>query len=43
MSKSMIDTLKKLREKVYVGVVSGSDFAKQKEQLGNGKAFIEWD
>jgi phosphomannomutase len=30
----MINILKELRKKIFVGVVGGSDFAKQKEQLG---------
>jgi len=32
----MMDTLKKLREKITVGIVGGSDLPKQEEQLGNG-------
>jgi len=32
----MLDTLKKLREKITVGIVGGSDLPKQKEQLGQG-------
>ena len=35
ISKQMKDRIKTLREKVVVGVVGGSDFTKQKEQLGD--------
>ena len=31
----MLDILAALRKKIVVGVVGGSDFVKQKEQLGN--------
>jgi phosphomannomutase len=30
----VLEALKKLRQKIYIGVVGGSDLAKQKEQLG---------
>jgi len=30
----MVQLLKKLREKVVIGFVGGSDLAKQKEQIG---------
>lgn len=37
----MLKLLQELRKKIYVGVVGGSDFAKQKEQLGpNGDVFF---
>lgn len=32
----MMDTLKKLRQKITVGIVGGSDLPKQEEQLGQG-------
>ena len=32
-----------LRKRVFIGVVGGSDFEKQKEQLGNnGAVFSRW-
>ena len=31
--------LKDLRQRVYIGVVGGSDFEKQKEQLGENGTF----
>lgn len=34
VSDEMLKTLKKLREKVVIGFVGGSDLAKQVEQLG---------
>lgn len=33
-TEPVMDMIKQLREKVYVGVVGGSDFVKQQEQLG---------
>ena len=35
-SKEMLEMLKKLREKIMIAVVGGSDLAKQKKQLGEG-------
>ena len=35
----MIDTLKKLRSKVKIGIVGGSDMSKQIEQLGKTGAW----
>jgi hypothetical protein len=36
----MIEELKKLRSKIKIGIVGGSDMAKQYEQLGKtGKTF----
>lgn len=35
----MIDLLAKLRQKVVIGFVGGSDLAKQKEQLGANGMF----
>jgi phosphomannomutase len=35
VTQDMLDTLKKLREKVTIGIVGGSDLAKQVEQLGD--------
>jgi len=35
ITQNMLDLLKRLKEKVSIGVVSGSDFVKQKEQLGD--------
>lgn len=32
----MLDFLKQLREKVFIGMVGGSDLKKQREQLGDG-------
>jgi phosphomannomutase len=38
----MVEALKRLRQKVVVGFVGGSDFAKQLEQLGaTGNTIIE--
>jgi phosphomannomutase len=34
-SPEMMETLKKLRTKITIGVVGGSDLEKQKEQLGS--------
>jgi len=36
VKKDMLDTLKKLRQKITVGIVGGSDLPKQEEQLGEG-------
>lgn len=38
----MIDTLKKLREKVYIAVVGGSDYIKQIEQLGDSLKLFDY-
>lgn len=35
ITKEMDDFLQKLRQKVKIGVVGGSDFEKVQEQLGN--------
>lgn len=41
ITKEMDDFLQKLRQKVKIGVVGGSDFEKVQEQLGNdGKLTI---
>jgi len=39
ITSDMIDTLKQLSTKMLIGVVGGSDFIKQKEQLGD---VVEW-
>lgn len=39
----MIETLRKLREKVVVGIVGGSDYEKIKEQLGGAKIEEDFD
>merc|ERR1711862_177167 len=36
MGPKMMDFMKKLSSKITVGIVGGSDLAKQEEQLGNG-------
>ena len=36
----MLDLLKSLRSKVKIGVVGGSDIAKQREQLGEHGTFV---
>lgn len=36
----MKEFLKSLREKVYIGVVGGSDFVKVAEQLGDKRKLI---
>jgi FMN phosphatase YigB (HAD superfamily) len=36
----MLAFLKALRSRVHIGMVGGSDLVKQKEQLGEGGAFI---
>jgi phosphomannomutase len=38
----MKELLKKLREKIYIGVVGGSDLVKQQEQLGED-ALLNFD
>lgn len=41
ITKEMDDFLQKLRQKVKIGVVGGSDFEKVQEQLGNdGELYI---
>uniref|UniRef100_A0A9L0R182 Phosphomannomutase n=1 Tax=Equus caballus TaxID=9796 RepID=A0A9L0R182_HORSE len=41
ITKEMDDFLQKLRQKIKIGVVGGSDFEKVQEQLGNdGKLYI---
>jgi hypothetical protein len=38
IEQPMADTLEKLKKKVLVGVVGGSDYVKIQEQLGGGKS-----
>lgn len=41
ITKEMDDFLQKLRQKVKIGVVGGSDFEKVQEQLGNdGELYV---
>jgi phosphomannomutase len=38
----MIDTLNKIKEKVYIGIVGGSDYKKQIEQLGENLKLFDF-
>eukprot|EP00929_Paragymnodinium_shiwhaense_P003234 TRINITY_DN103662_c0_g1_i1.p1 TRINITY_DN103662_c0_g1~~TRINITY_DN103662_c0_g1_i1.p1 ORF type:complete len:262 (+),score=78.83 TRINITY_DN103662_c0_g1_i1:86-871(+) len=42
VSPETVDYLKKLREKICVGVVGGSDLTKQKEQLGDSPNMFDY-
>merc|ERR1712232_77812 len=42
VSPETIDYMKKLREKICIGVVGGSDLAKQKEQLGDSPNMFDY-
>merc|ERR1711972_958942 len=42
VSPETVEYLKKLREKIVVGVVGGSDLAKQKEQLGDSPNMFDY-
>merc|ERR1712021_222873 len=41
-SPETIEYLSKLREKISIGVVGGSDLVKQKEQLGDSPNMFDW-
>lgn len=36
----MVEFMAKLRERITIGVVGGSDLPKQKEQLGNSGTYV---
>lgn len=38
----MVETLEKLRQKVYIGIVGGSDYTKQIEQLGKHLGLFDY-
>jgi len=42
VSPETLDFLAKLREKIAIGVVGGSDLVKQKEQLGDSPQLFDW-
>ena len=42
VSPETLEFLSKLRQKIAIGVVGGSDLVKQKEQLGDSPNLFDW-